>query len=1536
MTDFDDNLQYVDVSGEPDSSEELTNLKMGPDSISSGVSASREAAQAALISSDEDPTEAFERYLVSPNKGDIFQQNYLKYQEAKRNTLLQESKDITVEHPDLEQYAIKQIPSVQQQFTNSIKDPVGAEKTVAEELTDIEDPQELTYKDMIANDMALRMAASNDMAKLVEEAGWGETAINLASFLIPFSQTKDINDLTVSLQDSGLEFAQDSGDIKEIITKFHALPMERKVAYWPEIKKMVVEAADDNELKAAQFLTAFLDPIAGADSLILDKRVDAASGAFDIITLGAVRRLLTKIATMGNILATGKKLSSAERAANLNTIALLNKKGAQGLGTDTLTAVNTAFPVKIPKGLDFKYTDGLSSGTLTNLADFQDKLNHTWVDFKQDRLAIRDGLLNDVEKKVAINKRVAELKADPLSEEPDNTLFIKDGYHLENIDPVEIGEDYGVITYDIKHPTTGRTIAKGKEKVFWTEDGILNNFDKTFDNLTDAQINLGHPTSWSVTGEFGDFLSKVEEAGRLETTSTTLRGALSSLAAEAFSPVAGPFAIKSRNKVNKVLLHGDEVINGEIRGKDFTAEELRQGVRTKWGDINLNEKEIEAYMKTRQLVKFMHHIRDAKQVDKYRLLGIKKVSVPQPIIENGKVVGINYSDQLGKPFEKAGEANRALSGEKVARVYDPIDGNKVVTATNDFIKEQYAKGKKLVRLSDDSIIKTIPEKGIVDSSPDEIINYILVDSKAVKNLPDHGVLRYKPGYIPKINKDVEFLVKEKTITGVMNGKEHVVWRTHRFTGSKKDAEAYKAFLEERDAASGGPIQPGRYAVLSDREQVAIDVANETSTASTGLYTGHRASEDILYGPPHMVTPGDRLDVIDALQRYMGNLSRVMARQEWRMGLEEQWVRKARSELGYFNVKGFHNTPLDQNTLQGRKLEHMRRVIKMWNSIPTKEESALNNTIQRIHDFTLNGVRKVGGKNVSKISPILWMKHKDPFAAAKSAAFHPLLGMYNPVQLWVQSQNMAIALSSFKGLHAEDSLLALKDAAAMSLLDNILDPDAARAQYRILASSKDEAREIQKIHEMWMKSGYADSVRTNPDIEAITQGRWLSKSVLKRTLLDPMVFYRTGELANRRVSFAMAYRLAKRAAGGKDPDPKVVLNETNKFLMNLGRYNAARWQGGPDENFTNNVLSVLTQFKQVTAKATDNLVLRGANRNGFTVEQKAKMIGGQVFLYGAAGVPFGTWIGSQIASMQPDWDTLSEEDRTQRLNMWNQFAVGILFRDMFGAEVEVSKRGAILASTIDEVEGFTKLIDDAIFGGGDNSSAPKITTAFGSVVGRASEAMSMIKPIMLNSYYTGEVTQKDMELTVSYLKDVASSGRNISKMLNMMNNHIILSGSGDPIVIRDFNTSTELATGFGLKPMAEESVRNLDDYVDSIQAGRKQTADRVEQLMYQHLILDGNKDPEMADRVSSIIQTMLSDKMMDQADATAVIKLLESRRQNPTTKEQKAIKRWIEIDGPAMLHKDLVLFLKNAGMNQPKVGIDVMRFGEPKQVVGEEE
>jgi len=64
-------------------------------------------------------------------------------------------------------------------------------------------------------------------------------------------------------------------------------------------------------------------------------------------------------------------------------------------------------------------------------------------------------------------------------------------------------------------------------------------------------------------------------------------------------------------------------------------------------------------------------------------------------------------------------------------------------------------------------------------------------------------------------------------------------------------------------------------------------------------------------------------------------------------------------------------------------------------------------------------------------------------------------------------------------------------------------------------------ELIRLHDLWRKTGYFDSVKQTADHGAASKGYGMSVDLFKRAADSGLIFYRAGELTNRRLSFSTA-------------------------------------------------------------------------------------------------------------------------------------------------------------------------------------------------------------------------------------------------------------------------------------------------------------------------------------------------------------------------------------------------------------------------------
>jgi hypothetical protein len=256
-----------------------------------------------------------------------------------------------------------------------------------------------------------------------------------------------------------------------------------------------------------------------------------------------------------------------------------------------------------------------------------------------------------------------------------------------------------------------------------------------------------------------------------------------------------------------------------------------------------------------------------------------------------------------------------------------------------------------------------------------------------------------------------------------------------------------------------------------------------------------------------------------------------------------------------------------------------------------------------------------GQNASEfVDEHLIHKIKDPARFMRAVAFHTKLGLFNPVQLWLQMQTLThiTALTGFK-----NAGMALP-AAQMMLFRRFSDDPAIRAKLASTAQrfgwKRDEFEEslteLENTGWRWVEgeTAWRDDVQINDKLVDTKFGNFLHAGT---------AFFRGGERITRLTAWNAAYLEWKRA----NPGTKITDRARNKILtraddmsVNMTRASSATWQQG--------LMSLPTQFTSYQIRLWEQVLGHRLSR-----AEKARVIGVYSAMYGipiTLGVPVALW------------------------------------------------------------------------------------------------------------------------------------------------------------------------------------------------------------------------------------------------------------------------------------------------------------------------
>lgn len=1206
-------------------------------------------------------------------------------------------------------------------------------------------------------------------------------------------------------------------EMQKIIFNFKTLPYEEQQEMFPDLAAELLDGL--GPIRGKDALTKFIEP-STEDELgdfsnwwkLVDV-VDIASVGLGTVALAA------KLKQSFNVPKVLNRVENKEAAGDTVAAALADEQAADAmnLSQDTAFGDSIAFDISLE---DPAYTKGISAESQASINTFFGVADKSVESIMLGNGYLKEGILNTVERaareKVAFSQLTAAKHEEiVITGKTENTTSFS--YKAKDADGKYYDDSF---TLDL----TLDDVGQWDQSELMVGSEFINSPTVFAKGLTRLDVNVAQTVD--------DQTAKV-----FKELTTLQRGAVSSL-----GNLLRPKNRKRLEKVENVLRQGDEFKNADgTRGTVFDVSTLK-------GTHHLDDGQIEAYYKTNRLYNNLWRVRNSTKREEMIAFKYKQVNLGEG----------NYS--FGKPHDTDGSAYQAVVQNNVRVAYDATTDAVVNTLTKEYIEQQYALGKVLVKM---------PEAHGAGVGRGKY-SHVFVESSSVNDLPS-VVLNRKRGYVPKVSKDGFWFVKERGTT-VIDGQETIgAIKTHRYFDNKAEADQFRETLIEadmKDLKLTRKQAEDKYINLEDREQEIISTATgQFSHGSGGLYTAARAEDDILFGLNGDL--GQRINPYEALVRNIANVSRMVPINQWRLGLEQRWINTARKLTGedIQSFKKFSGTI--ESTRKGEFLNKMFDQIRDWQGFPSKEEQIYNALNQRMYEWSLRNNSSLGAKITG------WMRDKDPISSARAAAFHSLLGWFNPAQLWVQAQGMSVAVSINLGKNLTETL---RHTTGLTMLGHGDDFSPTRISLAAKAAGM-APDELFEINNLWKKTGLEDSVLQTADHAAAIRGHGIAMDSISQAADKGLFFYRGGEMLNRRMAFTSALDDLK---GGRlkgwedfsgtvtDDALKAVMDRTHDLMLNLGKANRAQWQKG--------IASVPTQFFQVSAKALETV---GGFNDNLTSAERLRVMAGQIGLYGAAGVPL-AGLGANYA-LEVLGVTQEEIDENPLLvKTFNDGFWGFTTLGIFGIDAEVSSRGSL-------VRGVTDFVDNWMFS--ESTVATKLMGAFGATNQRFWDSFTEhMRPMTMAAYPMDIVDIA--KLPVMPFLDTVSTWRNGEKAVFMQAIDKILDKHGDPSVERDFSVRESITKAIGFQLSDETQAWTLNERSQHIMDANKRYSDAIIGVMNTVAMKDASGTltesylKEVEQFYATIYGTLDYDREVDVRNS------VEARLRR-TDKQSKAIKKYLD-------------------------------------------
>jgi len=1188
----------------------------------------------------------------------------------------------------------------------------GVQEVLAEQRDLLSGPDKLEVAQaLVLNGKANKTAALRNfydrkVSELTSNLSLPSFAWNIAKTLIPGDFFVDASQLT------GGSMFNVVDDLKEMFGGWRSLPAEEQAMMFPKLLEDIERVTDGNPVAAQRLAAIMVDPTKDHDIL-----GEALFDAMDIA--GAVSLAFSGANIIKSIARTGAK----PKAAITNQQILADSSGQveEATGVSRTVAAANASPFKFE-----------SHGLRTATDDLAEDISKVEASINRKRSEVQDELTQIIERKESLTesaltpteKELAQERGISTVNELKQSIIEQEGFHMTEAEVV------GTSATDF---TVGFKL-EGRD--------VVHKFDYTMYDKT-GQYNIGESGKTSFNAFERWFLSPlssieklspgiVGDATRINFAQDSMLIKLQSAATKIYKDLGSPKTpggIKSRNRVNDILMSGDEALDGA--GKVYTLAELDAGILTPKGLVYLNPKEQAAYFASRDYYDGLHFMESQRLSESLRFQGFKTVSMRSGTEQDA------FAKVAGRPLDKS-SLPKDIINDKNGVVWSS-SANKgeggIVKAGNLDMDRMYREGFTMVRLL---------EKQKVG---EQFVEFAMVKNTDVKNIGLH-MINKKTGYIPKESKDGFYFVKQTT-SAKINGRMRdsgLTTTVGRFA-TKIEANKFRDGLasgEFRAPEGTRTTKSAEYTVLHDRELTAAQREREAVNGMGGLFSSSRARHDIVNSLTGE-TPR-RINALEAMERQMGHVARNVPLNQFRMGIQQEWLNTYKNVLA--DPTDFNSVlTIDKASTEFRAAEGSRTWIRDQMRIPTDAERTWEALTRNMAEW-MEGKpvldSNLVGRETSLRRGVQAMGHKDPFSLMRSATFHPLIGSFNPAQLWMQAQgiSMAAAIDPIRAASHTAKYLALRSGIFMKGSGKV------RAHGWLEKASGMDKGELSTIIKEINTNGLFKAIKSTADYAASQQSYGFGGAAIRDIADKALVFFREGEMVNRGFGYITARSRWKRKNPGKDISTeeaqKEILNDTLDLILNLNRSARAAWQKGPVGN--------TTQFWQVNAKFMEAILPKVmGGKSKFTGSEKSRLLLGQLALYGTAGVPLGKWITEEVThafGLEPE-DISTEASAAITDGFW-----GFMSNELTGDTLNLGQRGAMLGS-------ITELIDKVLVNRMPIEAVKTLQGASSSIPPRIKRVFDVTLPLMLSPLET-EWTLDELLRTISAVGKITSTWNNASK------------------------------------------------------------------------------------------------------------------------------------------------------------------------------
>lgn len=430
-----------------------------------------------------------------------------------------------------------------------------------------------------------------------------------------------------------------------------------------------------------------------------------------------------------------------------------------------------------------------------------------------------------------------------------------------------------------------------------------------------------------------------------------------------------------------------------------------------------------------------------------------------------------------------------------------------------------------------------------------------------------------------------------------------------------------------------------------------------------------------------------LDAYDAVNKAFLNIANLSTFSDYKVSSVERWVKTFGDDLDPGSYPA--NATNMQKFLDGKPrtgpsrdrlvnaLEDQRSIIKRNLGWKTQSDMRADEVGRRFGEW-LMGTNPEGVRHKVSRDLINFMEDKDPLQFMRGLAFDLKLGLFNPVQLFLQAGTF-LAISAIDPAGATKALGTNPLLRAYLIREDALPAMIKSGMHRAAGFSDPE--EFTAFMTSAKASGFLNINESHSLVNAMGPNRGLSLSdnPLQKVRETGRFFFNEGELINRMAAMRSAWDWTKKQFPDiEKASPQDFMNQftgrSETLSFSMSRTSQAWWQQGP--------ASIPTQFFSYQARMME--MMFGGQ---LTRAERARLIGSQFFLYGAAGIPLAPVVSDLIAERTGEAPKVGTFPA-----IIDRGSIDAIVHALTGADVMIGERfgtGGWIGDTVGELMGFSK-------------------------------------------------------------------------------------------------------------------------------------------------------------------------------------------------------------------------------------------------------